>query len=285
MERLVGDRWWLLLGDRQILAGKNEFPSRLMTVFQEEDKYMQTDWARAVDELNEDPGQAESIPERVSLLVERYEDVDSSELFGYRTTVGTVLARLRLMGFTPEASRRSMAEARRSRLADYGHDENALHVRPTDSMYPLTSHSMSCEQVVDVGLAAHIKGCTRNGFTGDDLDPVELACAESLEEYLEYESYEPRFILSALLHEQDPNNTVTVDLSDLLAADYCRSVESLSAEAVRELSQDTVSTGPIIVITEGKFDAKVIPRALRLVRPDIAGYFKFWDLETTVNGH
>jgi hypothetical protein len=35
------------------------------------------------------------------------------------------------------------------------------------------------------------------------------------------------------------------------------------------------------VLTEGKFDSRVLPRALKLVRPDIAGYFKFLDFDTT----
>lgn len=74
---------------------------------------------------------------------------------------------------------------------------------------------------------------------------------------------------------------MTLDLSDLLSAGYCNSTEDLSAQAIHELSLMTASTGPIVVITEGKFDAQVIPRALRLVCPEVAGYFKFWDLETT----
>lgn len=41
------------------------------------------------------------------------------------------------------------------------------------------------------------------------------------------------------------------------------------------------SSGSIIVITEGKYDSRVLGRALRLVRPDIASYFTFWDLEET----
>ncbi|MEV5090321.1 hypothetical protein AB0N18_20810 [Streptomyces griseoincarnatus] len=286
----MGDRWRLLLGERQILSGKTDFPSRLMTVFQEEDKYMQDDWAQGIDQLNRVPS-GQEIPPELQVFAEGGDDVDRLDRFGYRTTVATVLARLKLMGFTPEASMRSMAEIRGSELRRYGMDENILLVSPAHGVQG-TPHEMSCEQVILTGLAAYIKGCTAHHefdfkgeeeeeVEGEDLDLVELNCIEELEFYFEDGTDDPRFILSALLHGQDPRTILTMDLSGLLAADCCSSFEDLSAQAIRELSFITANTGPIIVITEGKFDAHVLPRALRLVRPEIAGYFNFWDIETT----
>ncbi|GAA3068593.1 hypothetical protein GCM10010464_35990 [Pseudonocardia yunnanensis] len=274
----MGDRWRLLLGEQQILWGKNSFPSRLMTIFQEQDKYMREDWARALDELNSLAGD-QVTPEALEVTSENRDEMQASELFGYRTKVGTALSRLKLMGFTPEASRQAMAEIRRSRLREDLLAEDVLYVgaaRGRDA----TSHRMSCEQVVETGLDAFINGCTSYGFS-DDLSPLDAACLEELELYFEDEKDDPRFLLSALLKGQDAQKLLTMDLSDLLAAGYCSSTEDLSAQAGRELSITTVSTGPIIVITEGKFDSQVLPRGIQLVRPDIAGYFRFWDLEST----
>jgi hypothetical protein len=269
---------WRLLTDRQILWGKNEIPSRLMTIFQEEDKYMRGDWARAIDELNSVPA-GQEIPSGLAVTQWDDDDGDTSEHFGYRTTVGTALTRLRLMGFTPEASRRSMAEFRRSQLREDGEAEDVLLVR--SAMGEQTPHQMSCEQVVATGLAAYIKGVTHYGDTDEHLDPIETACVNDLDSYFHYYTEDPRFLLAALLLDQDPRSRLTLDLSDLLSAGYCNSTEDLSAQAIHELGLMTASTGPIIVITEGKFDAQVIPRALRLVCPEAAGYFNFWDLETT----
>ncbi|WNZ06169.1 hypothetical protein [Streptomyces sp. 11x1] len=290
-EVLMSDRWRLRLGDKQILSGKNEFPSRLMTVFQEEDKYMQKEWVRAIDELNRNPADQELSARLETIGAADDDDSGGFERFGYRTTVETVLARLRLMGFTPEASVRSMAEIRRSELREYGMDENILLVSPAHGVQG-TPHEMSCVQVILTGLAAYIKGCTARHELdfkgeedeeekGEDLDLVELNCIEELEFYFEDGTDDPRFILSALLHGQDPQAIMTMDLSELLATDYISSTEDLSAQANRELSFITASTGPIIVITEGRFDSHVLPRALRLVRPEIANYFKFWDLDTS----
>lgn len=275
----MGDKWRLLLGERRILSGKNEIPSRLLTVFQEEDKYMDADWAHGIDQLNNSPADQE-VPPEVQAPAQDDDDADWSDRFGYRSTVGTILTRLRLMGFTPEASRRSMTEIRRSELKDYGQKEDVLLVSPARGVRG-TPHQMSCEQVIDSGLSAYIKACTRQGFDDEGLDLVERTCVDELEFYFEHDADDPRFLLAALLHDQEPQEKLTMDLSELLAADYFSSFEELSAQAIHELSLMTASTGPIIVITEGKFDAQVIPRALRLVRPEIAGYFKFWDLEKT----
>lgn len=281
----VGDRWRLLIGERQILWGKNEFPSRLMTVFQEQDKYMDADWVQGVEESDSLPADQEVRPESQTPPdwgddEDEDDGYEINERFGYRTTVGTVLARLRLMGFTPEASRRSMVEIRRSHLKDFGQQEDVLLVSPARGVRG-TPHKMSCEEVIDAGIAAHIKACDQHGLDIRRLDMVEMNCLDELEFYFEDDTDDPRFLLAALLHGQDLQNTLTMDLSDLLAAEYCSSYEELSAQAVHELNLLTASTGPIIVITEGRFDAQVLPRALKIVRPEISGYFNFWDLETT----
>jgi hypothetical protein len=277
---LVGSAWRLLLGERTILWGKNDIPSRLMTIFQEEDKYMKADWAQKIDRINSIPESQEIPPELQDFTAWGDGDEDIADRFGYRNTVDTVLTRLKIMGFTPEVSRRSMTEIRRAHLKDDGQPEDILLVSPARGL-PAEPRQMSCEQVIDTGLAAHMKSCDRYGPRSDNLDPIEMNCLDELESYLEYDTDDLRLFLAALLHGQEPQTLVTMDLADLLAAGYCSSYEELSAQAVRELNVMTASTGPIIVITEGKFDAQVIPRALRLVRPEIAGYFKFWDLETT----
>ncbi|MEU3770003.1 hypothetical protein AB0E55_33505 [Amycolatopsis keratiniphila] len=134
--------------------------------------------------------------------------------------------------------------------------------------------------MVHTGLTVYLERCTSRGPSDSHLDDLEAACLEDLEFFFEEAQDDPRYLLSALLHDQDPDTPLTVDLSDLLAAGYFTSDEDLSDQAVRDLGTVTSNLGPIIVITEGKFDSNVLPRALRLVRPDVAGYFKFWDLDT-----
>ncbi|MFI6986689.1 hypothetical protein ACIBSV_50270 [Embleya sp. NPDC050154] len=93
--------------------------------------------------------------------------------------------------------------------------------------------------------------------------------------------YDPRIFLGLILRSQPPESVLKLDLSDLLSAGYFKSTDAVSTEALQQLRDETASSGPIIVITEGKFDSRVLGRALRIVRPDIADYFTFWNLEDT----
>ncbi|WP_251094930.1 hypothetical protein [Streptomyces sp. Caat 7-52] len=264
--------------------GKNELPARLLTVFQEEDKYMDEAWARRVDEANAagpDCGVAENdagTPDEAYDSAEETEPGAEDDLFGYTTTVATVLSRLKLMGFRPEKSRRVMASVLLE-LREWD-GEDALYEFMAGSSEP-TRFDVSCEDVVRIGLDAYLKSCGWWGPTGDaEPSHLERACLNRLDLFFENDE-DPRLLLSALLDGQDPGQVLRLDLSDLLAADYFRSIDEVSTRAIEELRESTVNTGPIIVITEGKFDSRVLQRALKLVRPDIAGYFKFWDLETS----
>ncbi|MEV0686759.1 hypothetical protein AB0I35_23100 [Nocardia sp. NPDC050378] len=275
----MGDKWRLYLGDRQILWGKNEFPSRLMAVFREHDKVVHGEWAQAVDKLNQTTLDEEDWPEHLDEIADRASRTGAT-LFGYRTTVQIALTRLRLMGFDAYSSTRSMAEIRRSQLRRDGEDENVLYARPARGVQGVP-HQMTPEEVVETGLNSYVNACSHHGLDLRILEDIEWSCVDDLEFYFEDDSEDPRFLLSALLYGQDPNGSLTMDLSDLLAAGYCRSADALSDQAVQDLSFATANTGPIIVITEGKFDSRVLPRAMQLVRPDVAGYFRFWDIENS----
>ncbi|MGW6914814.1 HEPN/Toprim-associated domain-containing protein [Kitasatospora sp. NPDC054939] len=295
----MGDRWHLLLAGQQIRMGKNETPAKLMTVFQEEDKYMDVEWASRVDELYALP--ADQVSEGSVEFDDTGEEDDWGdegdqgeeefayvwERFGYRTTVEVIVTRLNLMGFSPERCRREMArdiaELREEDL------EDGLLVLATSGGLGSAgaSHRVSAEQVVDIGLEAYLKRADAPWWASSvrdgqpQLTELEACCLRELEFFFDELDADPRMFLGLVLRNQEPQTVLQLDLSDLLSAGYFKSTEAVSTEALQQLRDETASSGPIIVITEGKFDSRVLARALRIVRPDIAGYFKFWDLGET----
>ncbi|WP_433355493.1 HEPN/Toprim-associated domain-containing protein [Microtetraspora malaysiensis] len=270
----MGDRWHLLLEDLQIDGGKNSIPSRLMTVFQEEDKYMHVEWARHVDEINARPHDDDA---SIDSFLEDFDTEETNDLFGYQAPVRTIVTRLDLMGFTAERCKREMQECVAELLAYDGEDSIVVY----DNLGREASrYDISAAEIVNVGLSAHLKRSTRGSVHRPKLTDLEERCIKYVDLLFETDE-DPRLLLGALLDGQDPEKRLRLDLSDLLHAGYFTSDGELSAQALQELREETSSTGPIIVITEGKFDSRVLGRALRIVRPDIAGYFKFWDLGTT----
>ncbi|MFE5331338.1 hypothetical protein ACFRCG_33630 [Embleya sp. NPDC056575] len=281
----MGDRWQLLLGERQIRDGKNKTRAKLMTVFREEDKYMNVDWVRQIDEWNAHAASEDGIATWDD--IEGIEGPDTGDIFGYRTTVQTAIIRLTLMGFDPERCRRQLIDDLDERTDDgvlvlTGHPQGPLS-------RPRNEYKIAVEEVIDTGIEAYLKG---TGLPYWDsrwseephplLTELEELCTHEVNWFFDHS--DPRLFLGLILRSQDPQAVLQIDLSGLLSAGYLNSTEAVSTEALQQLRDETASSGPIIVITEGKFDSRVLGRALRIVRPDVAGYFTFWNLEETKAG-
>lgn len=279
----MGDRWKLQLGDDILLGGgKNRLPTQLLTVFGPDDRFLSVtdDAADELEEADED---------------ENYDDDgDGFEheprvQFGYRARVKTVRARLSLMGFDPEQYRHQLAEDLAEQAADNG--EDGLYCYPSGRRYGRgpgdgpepVRFDVSWVEAVDIGLAAYAKKYRVEGSTAD-LTGLEACCVDRVESQLEFED-DFRRPLAALLQGQDPELVLRLDLTDLFEAGfYFDETDDLTAQAREELREANWSTGPIIVVTEGTFDAQVLDQALRIVRPDIAGYFRFLDFTRTKAG-
>ncbi|EMF56531.1 HEPN/Toprim-associated domain-containing protein [Streptomyces bottropensis] len=285
----MGDYWHLLLGDRQIRSGKNETPAKLMTVFREEDKYQHAEWARRTDEVNAGGEAGWDWFEE--------ENVDQRERFGYRTTVQTAITRLKLMGFDSERCRQEMIKELEELHVDDPLEELSqddledgllLLSRPQRRAGSQENcYRVSAEEVISTGVATYLKRAEAPDWEWSkydehpDLTELEKLCLSDLDYFTEDPEVDPRPLLALILASQDPQAVLQLDLSDLLDAGYFESSEAVSTEALQQLRDEMASSGPIIVITEGKYDSRVLGRALRLVRPDIASYFTFWDLEET----
>lgn len=88
----MSDKWWLHRGDTQIQWGRNEEPSALLTVFTEDDKYVDEAWIAALNRLD---GKYAPDEDEEQLADEIYvEEADSQKVFGYRAKVSRVRARL-----------------------------------------------------------------------------------------------------------------------------------------------------------------------------------------------
>ncbi|WP_405480512.1 hypothetical protein [Streptomyces anulatus] len=275
----MSNRWHLFLKDLQIFEGKWEAPARLMTVFQEDDKYMHRGWAAMIDRENaslpepfeiDDPEKFRNYPDTGPDDSE-YDSVDADERFGYKTTVETAAARLDLMGFTAERCRREMADCFRD-LREWPVHERV--VMPGSD----PAQNVTDDEISEIGLQAYLK--RGPAWTEKKLTRLEQFCLDKLEIFFE-DDLDHRLLIAGLLDRQDPQAILRLDLSDLLSGGAFKSTDQVSTQALQDLREETASTGPIIVLTEGKFDSRVLPRALKLVRPDIAGYFKFLDFDTT----
>ncbi|MFE4682784.1 hypothetical protein ACFRNJ_18400 [Streptomyces sp. NPDC056721] len=167
----MGNNWTLLLGDRQIRIGKNETPAKLMTVFREEDKYQHLEWARRVDEVN---ARGEAAWDEL----DEFEGFNHRELFGYRTTVQTIMTRLKLMGFDPDRCSQEMIKDLEGVNEDDIEDGLLVLRRPARERKQEIYHRVSAAEVLATGITACLKRAEAfgNWKKGDDRPGIPRAC-------------------------------------------------------------------------------------------------------------
>ncbi len=94
---------------------------------------------------------------------------------------------------------------------------------------------------------------------------------------------DPRFTLALALARHRGNERVVLDLTDLLLGGWLEPDEVPHLTAQRRLANEVTASGPVIVVTEGSTDARLLAHALRLSEPDLAASFSFLDFEGTSN--
>jgi hypothetical protein len=90
-----------------------------------------------------------------------------------------------------------------------------------------------------------------------------------------------RFELSLLLARTRNSTTVTLDLSDLLNGGWLAASDDPHQNAKLRLAKEVAASGPIIVVTEGRTDARILKKALMIIEPDLQDWFAFLDFEGT----
>jgi len=258
----MGDRWYLYLAGDLIFQGKNDLPIKLLTLFQEADKYMHPRWGAWLEGVERDS-------ER-DLLVEP--PANLSALFGYKARAGVVRRRLDLMGFTVEKCERQLVEV----LQESRDDDGVENLIVTSRGGVSEEFDVSCHETLRIGIGAYIDEMNGRGGCLAELQRAALRETDILFEIFD----DHRLLLPLLLDRQNASKTVRLDLHDLLGAGYFSRSDPLTSTALQELAEETASSGSIIVVTEGKFDARVLPRALQIVRPDVAAYFRFLDFDS-----
>lgn len=261
----MSDRWWLHRGGSQIQWGRNEEPLALLTVFTEDDKYVDEAWLAAHARLDGqyDPDQEEQqIADEV--LVEQD---DYTNVFGYRAKASRARARLALMGFTAEACRHELSTAIAELLED---DEPGDVLQVTGESGEVVA-SMPRSGILDRGLTAW-----ESATPYRHLEPLDQRCADFIDGFIE-SGLDRRALLALQLETVRADDDVRLDLHDLFLAGYFDGVDNITQLAADALSVSVSSGGPIIVVTEGVTDAIYLERALELVAPHVCHMFRFFD--------
>lgn len=250
--------WDLSLGRRTLMWGKRYVPDQLLLVFNDEDMFV--DRTRAESFM--DDGDSVDFPEVGG---------PTGNLFSYGSTVHAIRSRLGIQGF---GQGRVVEHA--VRYLDSEREDLDRYV--PESWKPFEEKFARSEQLLDALLAWErdaLRGRRMNAFDSED------GFLESQWEDLVEAFDDPRFELALKIRRARSTTSLVLDMTDLLLGGYLEIDELPHRTARQRYSQEVVSSGPVIVVTEGRTDARWLRTALRRAAPELAGAFSFLDFEGT----
>jgi hypothetical protein len=205
---------------------------------------------------------------------------EDSDEDGERITVaelagpGSVIAdRLDTLGFTPAVTHKlltaAFAEARESKTNSFArvaadHEMNGELRAEHDAEIARLKGYMSKQWIEDIRAAA------RSGERGGPRAVGSLAWLLDIAGY----GYDPRLTLRAALlawPEAEVRLDITADVESAGTAD------SLCSEALETLRIAGAEHAPVVVLTEGKADVRVLESALQLLYPHLTDLIRFMD--------
>lgn len=95
--------------------------------------------------------------------------------------------------------------------------------------------------------------------------------------FLNYPCSDIRYLVRAFLEGCDDTDEVVQDLSELVAGGYYDADDRVADNAVQALLSEFPISGSIVVLTEGSTDTQALERSLRLLYPQLGGYYTFMD--------
>lgn len=100
-----------------------------------------------------------------------------------------------------------------------------------------------------------------------------------------WESFDPRWLLRALLEACEPDDEVLLDLTDLELDGYLEAHGFDPQTAATVMFSIALLNGtPAVVITEGTNDAEFLKAAIQIRRPHLAKFIRFYDFGSVPGG-
>ena len=270
----------LKIGDLELSSSRNCVDPALMWVFRSDDRRIQWVDNRERDLL------ARYVDDR---YLDEFHEHNPYRILKYECPAAIVSDRLDLKGFTYETAKLifqarldAEIEQRESWRDSYpgSRDETLLELRS------LTVYDwiLGINRIRKDGLMGH---------RWEDLDPNDpqlLVLRRMLRDSSGLYGFPGDYYSDrdSLLHafriivEQMPNNEpVTYDLTDLDAGGWIDADDDLVGSTDGLLYTESWLTEPIIVLTEGDTDRRILERSLALLYPHLADYFRFFQNSVT----
>lgn len=253
--------WDLSVGRRTLLWGKSYVPDQLLLLFNDENLILDQPRASSLNDTDDD-----GYIDDVAVL-----EGSNEPIFSYRSTVDAIRSRLDLQGF---GSRRVTEHA--IRYLDEEREDEEQYVPESWTQYAEKfTRSNDLLNAILRWQLGHLQRPQHHDFNSEEcyLEHMWNDLIEAFDD--------PRFELALKLRRSKSTTSLTLDMTDLLLGGDIEVDEQPHRTARKRHSHEVVASGRVIVITEGRTDARWLHRAISLAAPELAEAFSFLDFEGT----
>ncbi|MCB4791275.1 MAG: hypothetical protein LHV68_05245 [Elusimicrobia bacterium] len=258
----MGSYWDLSLNGYPIISMKSYVSDEIMTIYQEMDKKVRL---ANVSERNE--------------LVWGKDLADSKEeetRIEYSAEASCICQRLDLMGFNLLKTKQDFEESKADKimnLKEYLDEDryfsNELRVLEKNNYDDFITEFKIIfkEGVYPISKLKSLDNCS---------ELLKYIC-DNDDTFYGFPCSDFRYLLRAMLSIIPPSSHVTLDLTEVTNAGYYNADDEVSNNARDALNGGYAINSKIIVLTEGKSDAHILEKALKLLYPNLYNYYSFLD--------
>jgi hypothetical protein len=253
------------LGGLYVGSSKNDVDHGIMQLFRPSDK--RTLPARSVD-----------LPSQLKDWTDDLEDDDANVVF-YTAPAAVVQDRLELLGYTLDTAKSAFGKSLSADVANHVKWSRGAH----GEIFKEQAHLLG-QLTVDVWLEAlgTIKSrCLKQRARGGDVEGVEDPVLRFMltHDWYGYSGPDLNVGLRLALEACGCDDDFVYDLTDLVLGGDFSTDQDLVAYSMALTANEYASSGKVIILTEGRSDARILSESLTLLYPHLADYFSFMDFE------
>lgn len=251
----MGAIWTLSIDGYEIGGGKYNVHPLVLTVFRDKE--------RVRDES-----------------MESEDDFYDNTKYLYKAKCDHVIDRLELMGFT-----------RKEAIARFDNSENGIQKSVLfDELQAHFDHPFAFDdwqslvsEIIRLNIRPLIFPGDASTLPSGISDQIVTLCriasfAEDLINMWGFPSCDYRYFLRVFLEHFDKDAEIILDYSEQIRGHYYEPEDKLVEDSIKWLSSGVAENAPILVLTEGPSDIEILKESLVGLRPHLAEYFYFLDL-------
>lgn len=253
------------LGGLYVGSSKNDVDHGIMQLFRPSDKRALA--ARSLD-----------LPPQLNAWADDLEDEAANVVF-YAAPAVVVQDRLELLGYTLETAKAAFARSLSADAANYAQWSLGAHGELFKEQARLLEGAN-----VDAWLAAlraiKSKGLKQRSM-GGDVEGIEDPLLRFMltNDWYGYSGPDLNVGLRLALEACGSGDDFVYDVTDLVLSGDFSTDEDLVAYSMALTANEYASSGKVIILTEGRSDARILSESLALLYPHLADYLSFMDFD------